>query len=71
MTKPKTTPRMKPGPKGPTKPASPRGPFIVEDDVWEKAQIIAKRRGETVSTAIRRSLDNYVRNYRHLLRDDQ
>lgn len=63
-------PRKKPGPKGPRR-AHTAHLVRIEDDVWAKAQTIAKARNETVSEVIRRALANYVHNYRKHLREDQ
>lgn len=39
----------------------PRRSVVIPDDLWEKAKAKADERGETVSAAIRRLLERYVR----------
>lgn len=43
------------------RPQTPRRTVRVSPELWEKAQDRAEERGETVSDAVRRALERYVR----------
>ena len=53
----------------PNKPATPIRGIRVPDELWQAAQRVASDRGETVSEAVRRLLERYVRE--HPLDDDR
>ena len=39
----------------------------VSNDLWQRAQVVAQHRGETVSQVVRRSLSRYVWRYERVL----
>jgi len=45
----------------PNQPKTPGRNIRVSDDTWKKAQKKAEERGESVSDAVRRCLDEYTR----------
>jgi antitoxin component of RelBE/YafQ-DinJ toxin-antitoxin module len=45
----------------PNKPKTPTRAIRIEDELWRRAQMRAAERGETVSDAVRRFLERYVR----------
>ena len=45
----------------PNQPKTPARAIRVKDELWHKAQKRAAERGETVSEAIRRFLERYIR----------
>lgn len=47
----------------PNQPRTPNRAVRVSDDLWSKAQAVAKDRGETLSDVIRDALTEYVRKF--------
>lgn len=39
---------------------TPQRPIRIPDELWQAAQVAAKRRGETVSDVVRAALERYV-----------
>lgn len=46
---------------------TPQHTVVVDDELWQQARTIAKRRRETVSEVLRRALVEYVTTYKDLL----